>query len=485
MQTMLIFIAKSIVISSLLFIYYWVFLRNKKLHQFNRFYLLSIPVVSLLLPNMHFEWYNVATSSTDGAFTILQAMKGTDEAETMLPASTYFNMDKFILYSYAVVSLFFLTVLALRIAWILKLKRTHTKERWNGIVIVHTRIDGAPFSFLDNLFWKDSIAIDSNEGALILRHECVHIQQKHTADKLFMELMLILFWINPIYWFMQKELSLVHEYIADEAAVTGSNTEQFARMLLQTHYAGYFPKIIQPFFYSPIKRRLIMLTISNKTSYSYLRRLLVLPLLGITLFLFSFSLNKNVNVNRSDKKIIMVLDAGHGGKDIGVTGLNGVQEKNLTLKITNIISQLAEAYNIEVVPTRKGDDYPSLDERALKVKESSANLLVSIHINDEHGVVNGNGYEIYVDRTNPRKTESNRLASAIASKLNLMNIQPELVEKGLHVLRNCDAPAVLIECGYINNEQEMEVINNEKKLEELCRNILSGVVDYENAGSKK
>jgi N-acetylmuramoyl-L-alanine amidase len=485
MQTILIFLSKSIVISSLLFIYYWLFLRNKKLYQFNRFYLLGIAVVSVLLPFMHFEWYSVATSSTDGAFTILQAIKSADEAENIVPASAYFNTDKIILYTYVIVSLYFLTVLALRIIWILKLKRTHAKECWNGIVIVHTGIDKAPFSFLNSLFWKDSIAMDSNEGALILRHECVHIQQKHTADKLFMQLVLILFWINPIYWFIQKELSLVHEYIADEAAVTGNNTEQFARMLLQTHYTGYFPKIIQPFFYSPIKRRLIMLTTSNKTSYSYLRRLLVLPLLGITLFLFSFSLNKNVNVNRSHKKIIMVLDAGHGGKDIGVTGVNGIQEKDLTLKIANTISQLAEAYNIEVVPTRKDDSYPTLDERAQKVKESSANLLVSIHVNDEHGVVNGNGYELCVDRTNIRKTESNMLASAIASKLNLMNIRPVLIEKGLHVLRNCDAPAVLIECGYINNKQEMEVINNEKKLEQLCRNILSGVVDYETAASKK
>lgn len=185
-------------------------------------------------------------------------------------------------------------------------------------------------------------------------------------------------------------------------------------------------------------------------------------------------------INRSDKKIIMVLDAGHGGKDIGITGTNGIKEKDLNLKITHKMSELAKAYNIEVVQTRKGDDYPTLDQRVQTVKANAANVLVSIHVNDEHGVVNGNGYEIYVDRTGAQKTQSNVLASAIASKLHLMNIQPRLVEKGLFVLRNANAPAVLIECGYINNANEMAVLNSDTQLEQLCRNILSGVVDYEN-----
>jgi hypothetical protein len=86
---------------------------------------------------------------------------------------------------------------------------------------------------------------------------------------------------------MQRELLTVHEFIADEHAIDDADTESFARMLLQAHYGNYFLQPGQSFFYSSIKRRLIMLTTSKKTRYSYARRIIALPLLACILAIFS------------------------------------------------------------------------------------------------------------------------------------------------------------------------------------------------------
>lgn len=480
MYAIAIFLLKSVIISGLLLGGYWLALRNKKLHVYNRFYLLSIVPLSLLIPMMHFDWYRVNAQHTSKAFTVLQAISSGKEETYIANAQQHISVAQISGVLYTLIGFCLLALFIARLRWIYGVKKKYACEKQDRVTIVYTDITNAPFSFFNNLFWRNTIDMDSVEGRKIIAHELVHIKQHHTLDKIYMQLVLTVCWINPVYWFVQKELALVHEFIADEKAIDDGDTASFASMLLCSQYNMLMPDIIHPFFYSPIKRRILMLTTSNKTNYSILRRLLVLPLLATALLLFSFSVNKETTVTRADKPITMVLDAGHGGKDKGTTGTNGVDEKDLNLRIAKKISELAGQYNIQVILTRKGDDYPTLEERAKMAMTHKADIFLSIHINGEDGVLNGNGYEIIVDRKSPQYANSNVLASAISAEMQGLKIQPRFVEKGLYVLKNVNMPAVLIECGYINNAKEMEMLKD-TKLEMLCRSILMGVVDYENS----
>ena len=97
--------------------------------------------------------------------------------------------------------------------------------------------------------------------------------------------------MNPFNWVIQKELVTIHEFIADESAVGDSNVEAFAKMLLQTHYGNHFLNPTHQFFYSSIKRRILMLTTSKNIKYSYARRLMVLPILVIAIGLVSIKVH--------------------------------------------------------------------------------------------------------------------------------------------------------------------------------------------------
>ena len=114
--------------------------------------------------------------------------------------------------------------------------------------------------------------------------------------------------MNPFNWIIQKELVAIHEFIADEAAVGNSNTEAFAKMLLQTHYGNHFLNPTHQFFYSSIKRRLTMLTKSTNTKYSYLRRVMVLPILIATVCLVSIKVNASEKVEKTTREIQNTID---------------------------------------------------------------------------------------------------------------------------------------------------------------------------------
>jgi uncharacterized protein YfkK (UPF0435 family) len=138
--------------------------------------------------------------------------------------------------------------------------------------------------------------MEDENGRKMLQHELTHIREKHSWDRLFSQLICSVFWMNPFNWIMQKELQNIHEFIADRDAVGAGEVDAFAKMLLQTYYGNHFLNPSHSFYYSSIKRRIIMLTTSQTPKYAYLRKVAVLPMLAFILALFS------IQVSAQEKK---------------------------------------------------------------------------------------------------------------------------------------------------------------------------------------
>jgi TonB-dependent SusC/RagA subfamily outer membrane receptor len=177
----------------------------------------------------------------------------------------------------------------------------------DGFDFINTKEENAPFSFFNNLFWKETISLQDEGGQQIFKHEITHIQQKHTWDRIYCQIVASIFWMNPINWIIQKELITIHEFIADEEAVGNENVEIFAKMLLQTHYGNHFLNPTHQFFYSSIKRRIMMLTTSKNIKYSYARRLMVLPILVIAVGLVSIKVHATERITNKVNEIKAVV----------------------------------------------------------------------------------------------------------------------------------------------------------------------------------
>jgi beta-lactamase regulating signal transducer with metallopeptidase domain len=297
----LFYILKVIICSGVLLGYYYLSLKDKTFHHYNRFYLLFSILISLLLPLIKLEDFTIEVNQN--MYMLIDKVQNFSTTENN---NTHENL--YYIFAFAVlgiISVFFLGKFIYGTYKIYELKRKFERENIEGINFYRTDLMDAPFSYFKNLFWKNSITLNSEIGKQILKHEMVHIEQKHTFDKIILEIITSLFWFNPFYHLIKKEINLIHEYLADKKAVKQSDTKAFAQMLLASHFSGVELPATSPFLSSNLKKRLTMLQQSN-TKFGYARRILALPVVFTVAFAYMVNA-KNKEIAKTNLEIEKVV----------------------------------------------------------------------------------------------------------------------------------------------------------------------------------
>ena len=161
--------------------------------------------------------------------------------------------------------------------WLL-LKNPKNKEGTYTYVIVNHKI--SPFSFFKWIVFNPK-NYTKDELELILMHEKVHVNQMHSLDIIFSQLVCVIFWFNPLIWLYKKEIRQNLEYIADnETQATSQNEKAYQHLLLKTSVKNANISLSNNFYNSQIKKRIIMLHKSKSNHKKQWRHLLVLPLLA-------------------------------------------------------------------------------------------------------------------------------------------------------------------------------------------------------------
>ncbi|KQT17474.1 antirepressor [Chryseobacterium sp. Leaf404] len=280
MENLFIYLLKVLLCSGVMYLYYQLSLKDKTFHHYNRFYLLAAMLISLFLPLLKVQDFTIEVS--DRIYLLFEQMQSFKTPKNNNNDHIYFRI---IFSALGLVSLFFIIKILAGIFKIEKLKSSFRKEQIKGINFYQTDLTDAPFSYFRNLFWKDSITLDSDVGKQILKHEMVHIEQKHSIDKIFAEVITAMFWFNPFFYLIKKEISLIHEYLADNKAVEKKDTKAFAQMLLASHFSGTALPAASPFLNSNLKKRLQMLQKPN-TKFGYARRIMALPIVFTVAFAY-------------------------------------------------------------------------------------------------------------------------------------------------------------------------------------------------------
>ncbi|RYY44027.1 MAG: N-acetylmuramoyl-L-alanine amidase, partial [Chitinophagaceae bacterium] len=454
------YLLKVVLCSAVLFGYYHLFLRNKVYHAYNRFYLLAITGLSLIVPLVNIEMLFDEGETNAKPLQLLQVVNSSDaylEEILLNTQQQHLTTAQLMAITYVLVSGVLLFFLVKVFVQILSIFRSNSSRTLNDIVFVQSDAKGTPFSFFKFIFWNKSIDINSPTGQKIFAHELAHVRENHSADKLYINLLLIVFWINPIFWFIKKELNLIHEFIADRKAVADNDAGALADMIVQAAYPQHAYLLTSHFFYSPIKRRLKMLTKYNNPKAGYFYRVLALPVVLFLVAAFTIKAKSGINeILNPAEKITVVIDAGHGGMDAGASAMDGsISEKELTLALVNRLKALNNQSNIELVFTRESDVYQKPMEKAALAKSKNPDLFISVHVSSGPTAANNtkSGAEIYIPKTEFGNSIASRLfASALIEQLQGnygLSVSPLPIQRptGIAVLQNLDCPAILIEAG--------------------------------------
>jgi N-acetylmuramoyl-L-alanine amidase len=201
----------------------------------------------------------------------------------------------------------------------------------------------------------------------------------------------------------------------------------------------------------------------------------------IPVLFYSCKKKNQDGVIKAKNKILLVLDAAHGGLDTGNVSSSGLTEKNMVLAFCNKMSLIAGDYNIEVLLTRKADTTLSGDDRLAMANIPNADVFLSFHINKSTMTKAITGYDVIAATENPKYADSKSLAAAIISKLAAAGPTATYTEKEVYVLKNNLHAALAIECGDIENATDVAALTNADKMEALCRTMLEGIVAYYNS----
>ena len=190
---------------------------------------------------------------------------------------------------------------------------------------------------------------------------------------------------------------------------------------------------------------------------------------GISMNIYSKSLIE-VYTNTLPYEKIIVLDAGHGGEDPGAVAENGVMEKDLNLQLTLEIGKALEEKGYIVVYTRTDDRLLYKEEENIKgIRKISdlknrceianrypESIFVSIHMNS-FGSSKYSGLQVYYSNSN---SKSQQLADLIQNKVikDLQASNTRVIKPGtdMYILENITNTAVLIECGFLTNSEELK-----------------------------
>lgn len=271
---MMIIFFKSLVLGALFTAYYWLFLRNKKIHVFNRYYITASMLAIVVLPFCQLD-YKLSTAIKVAGLN--DYLKNARE-EFVPPVHQVSSLESYLAAGFLMVAVIMLFKFICKVVAVIKLKNRFQVTRVSGYNFVQTDLDSAPFTFFNNLFWRTDISLEEEPGRAILNHEIEHIKGRHSLDRVFSYFLSCLLWINPFLWILRKELLIVHEFLADSKSVKNGDTNLFARLILSSVKISPTVYPVSCFFGSAIKRRMTMIGKNNKPCYPAFRKFAIVPI---------------------------------------------------------------------------------------------------------------------------------------------------------------------------------------------------------------
>ncbi len=229
-----------------------------------------------------------------------------------------------------------------------------------------------------------------------------------------------------------------------------------------------------------------------------LKRFLCVLLLIACAILFlisSFTAYANLTAfaSKNEENVTVIIDPGHGGEDGGAVAEDGTVEKDLNLLIAMKLKALFIQNGFNVITTRETDiaiyddgldslrrkKTSDMKNRLAIFNDNPSNIIISIHQN-KFEQSKYHGTQIFYSNNN---SQSALLADEIKKSV-ISLLQPEnkretkAADKNIYLLYNCENPAVIVECGFISNPSELNLLKDDEYQGEIALSIFNGFMNH-------
>lgn len=290
----MLYLLKFIGGSTLLWVVYHVGLEQEKMHRFKRFYLLFSLGFALVVPLIQLPWFG---NEVAPVFVVgNEPIQGSPILPQVVPEiSPNFPIEAILGVIYTVISAILLLRLLHNLYRALLVQTKGEKSQHAGVPLVILPENVPTHSFFNTIYINPKDYTEEGATA-ILAHELAHVRQRHSWDILFVELLRVVFWFNPVLFAYKRAMQLNHEFLADEAVIQQASIDipTYQYLLLDKIAQAQQLKLVQQFDYFITKKRLFMMTKEAKWQRSFWKRLALLPLLtGLILLLSDKAQSQN------------------------------------------------------------------------------------------------------------------------------------------------------------------------------------------------
>ena len=298
---MLTYLIKANVVLAVLFGFYQLISAGDTFFKWRRVSLLTIYVLSLLLPAIDLS---VLVNETAPLGNILPRMAYNLPEVTVQPTHDTFDWQQLAIWLYTGVAL----ALLLRVLWqvvvVCRLAQRSERATLHGTAVCLLTGDYSPFSFFRWIFVNPDDKTPS-QVQQILAHEQTHVAQWHSADALLSQLFVAAFWFNPVAWLMRLQVRNNLEYLADRSVINGGmDKKAYQYHLLAVAYRKNVATITNNFNVLPLKKRIRMMNKQTSNPLARFKYLLFVPLAVALLAMNSTTIRANVQ-----KKVVKTTKA--------------------------------------------------------------------------------------------------------------------------------------------------------------------------------
>lgn len=354
-----IYSVKVAVCLALFYLFHKLLMSRDTFHTFNRFAILSMMLLSLVLPLVHLSLDSEAGINR-GTVALEGLVAQTVVADGGNGVGEGLTLTQVLLAAYVLGVVLFVGKALLSVGSLLRLiRRARCVEVHNGIRIYTMQGDISPFSWFRYIIMSEK-DWQENRREIVL-HEMAHIRRCHSMDVAVCNMMIVFLWYNPATWLLKRELQTLHEYEADEAVLSaGVDATHYQMLLIRKAVGERLFSMANNLNHNSLKKRITMMKIKRTNPVQKAKIAFVLPLAAMTVAAFASQKVENLS-----EKVEQESEAFSSVSDNPVVRAVGVTAHVAAVKVQED-KALEEATSLsmasDTAETKSGKEFPCIPE---------------------------------------------------------------------------------------------------------------------------